>query len=127
MSTPWDDSSEAEDSPLLPIGQRASSPIVTTHPSYRHPRRPWQAQSQRAIVGLIVLVKFCLVSSGMLMLVPAYRLIEDAMCHAHYGDASDGLMDEMRCKVRPVQSRLAFTMGWITLLQSIISETRPCL
>ncbi|GAO16874.1 hypothetical protein UVI_02011950 [Ustilaginoidea virens] len=51
------------------------------------------------IVFLAAVMMFGITSSGMMLLVPIYRLIEDALCHVHYKDDSPGLMDEMKCKV----------------------------
>ncbi|KEY73320.1 hypothetical protein S7711_01436 [Stachybotrys chartarum IBT 7711] len=114
-SIEWD---AGEDEPFLAAGDRADEPI-SSRPRYT--ARPWQAKSPRAIVLLLSLMKFGITSSGMLLLVPVYRLIEDAICHVYYDDDSDGMIDEMKCKVKQVQSRLAYIMGWVALLNSVVT------
>lgn len=113
-----------EDAPFLDVDERPDEPIPATDsgPS-RPPRRPlpWQVQSPLTIVILAAIAKFTLVASGMMILMPMYRLIEDAFCHRYYEDDSSGLIEEMECKVDEVQSPLAFMMGWSALLNAIIS------
>ena len=81
----------------------------------------WQASSPGMIVLLAATAKFSVVASGMMILMPIYRLIEDALCHAHFQDDSPGLIDEMECKVDEIQSRLATMMGWMSLVANIMS------
>ncbi|KAH7318387.1 major facilitator superfamily domain-containing protein [Stachybotrys elegans] len=107
-----------EDDPLLSAGERADSPIGSK-PRYIAGR--WQAKSPTTIVLLVALIKFAVTASGMLLLVPIYRLIEDAICHVYYGDESSDPIDEMQCKVDAVQSRLAYLLGWVNLLNSVIT------
>lgn len=120
------DARDEEDVPFLDIDY-ADEPITPNHSPTPSPpplpRRsaPWQASSPSTIVLLVTAVKFCVVASGMLMLMPMYRLIEDAFCHAHYRDDSPGLIDEMKCKVDEVQSPLAYMMAWFGLLNSVLS------
>ena len=84
---------------------------------------PWQAKTPGTIVLLVAVLKFCITSSGMLLLIPVYRLIEDALCHAHYEDDSYDMIDEMKCKGDEVQSRLASLIGWCGLVNSIMSAS----
>lgn len=111
-----------EDAPF--IDERADEPIPSTSdpPGQPWPRRaaPWQASSRSTIVLLATAVKFCVVTSGMLLLMPMYRLIEDAFCHVHYEDDSPDLIDEMKCKVDEVQSPLAYIVGWFGLVGAIM-------
>lgn len=109
-----------ENAPLLGNGHREETPLGPGPLCLD--AASWQAKSPASIVLLVTLVKFCAVTSGMLMLVPMYRLMEDALCHVHFRDDSHDLMDEARCKVDAVQSRLAFLIGWIGLVNSITSE-----
>lgn len=82
----------------------------------------WQVQSPRAVILLVGTVKFSVVCTGMLLMIPFFRLVEDALCHAHYDDESPGFIEERRCKVDEVQSRLAFLNGSMSLLTAVISE-----
>ena len=108
----------SENAPLLDAGDRADAPI-SSRPRIKAAR--WQAKSPGTIVMLLALIKFNIVCTGMMMLIPVYRLIEDALCHVYLEDDSLDLIEEMKCKVDPVQSRLAFLLGWIGLLNSVIS------
>ncbi len=123
----------AEDAPLLEEEDEqqhaADAPIdadQTSHPAQPAQRRfgssRWLVHSPRKIVLLVAFAKFCIVCSGMLMLLPLFRLIEDAMCHVYYEDTSDDLIPEMKCKEDGVQSRLAYLLGWSGLANSITSE-----
>ncbi|KAM3447079.1 hypothetical protein MY3296_009074 [Beauveria thailandica] len=82
---------------------------------------PWQVRSPRHIVLLVSFAKFCLVCSGLMLMVPMFRLVEDAICHGVLDDASPGLLDEMKCKDDGVQARLATFMGWSGLVNSIVT------
>ncbi|KAM3502683.1 hypothetical protein MY10362_004687 [Beauveria mimosiformis] len=81
----------------------------------------WQVRSPRRIVLLVSFAKFCIVCSGLMLMVPMFRLIEDAICHGVLDDASPGLLDEMKCKDDDVQARLATFMGWSGLVNSIVT------
>ncbi|KND93588.1 hypothetical protein TOPH_01530, partial [Tolypocladium ophioglossoides CBS 100239] len=107
-----------EDAPMLDEHQRQDEPLPS-RPRIR--AKPWQAKTPGTIVFLAATMKFCITSSGMLMLIAVYRLIEDAVCHAFYEDASPGFIEEMRCKGDEVQSRLAFLLGWFGLFNSIMT------
>ncbi|RGP79932.1 mfs transporter [Fusarium longipes] len=87
-------------------------------PSYRLSR--WGVRSPKRIVILIAFIKFVLTFSGMLLMLPTARLIEDMICHIHYNDASTDIIDEMKCKVDEVQSQLGYLYGWIGLVSSLI-------
>jgi PCFT/HCP family folate transporter-like MFS transporter 1/3 len=121
----------SEEAPLLNnaherAGEHSEDELL--QPDEPLPSRPlfkakrWQAQSPGSIILLLAIIKFSLATTGMLMLVPIYRLIEDALCHVYYEDDSWGLIEEMRCKVDDVQSQLAFLMGWLGLASSITSK-----
>ncbi|KAK2593713.1 hypothetical protein QQS21_008578 [Conoideocrella luteorostrata] len=81
----------------------------------------WQAKTPRTIVIMVAVMEFCITSSGMLLLIPVYRLIEDALCHVHYNDDSSDIIDEMKCKVDEVQSQLAYLIGWCSLTSSLMT------
>ncbi|KAM5342366.1 hypothetical protein ACJ41O_013332 [Fusarium nematophilum] len=120
---------DAPDAPLLdlepPHDDGAASdtgsprpPLPEHVPAYRF--SPWGVHSPRRIVILVAVLKFCVVLSGMLLLLPTARLIEDLVCHVHYQDASAEIIDEMKCKVDEVQSRLGYLYGWSGLCSSVI-------
>lgn len=124
-----------EDAPFLNDDEREEAdagvePELAPHeqPDEPLPSRPrikaarWQAKTPGTIVFLAAVLKFCITSSGMLLLIPIYRLIEDALCHVHYEDDSYDIIDEMKCKVDEVQSRLASLIGWCGLLTSVMSS-----
>ncbi|KAJ6784775.1 hypothetical protein PWT90_05735 [Aphanocladium album] len=81
----------------------------------------WQVSSSRMIIILVAATKFCMVCSGMMILVPLFRLIEDAICHGVLEDTTPGLLDEMKCKEDAVQARLATFLGWSGLVGSIVT------
>lgn len=72
---------------------------------------------------MAAVAKFAIVTSGLMMMMPLYRLIEDAICHVHYEDDSADLIEEMKCKVDEVQTPLAFMLGWFGLLHAVMSES----
>lgn len=114
------DQASPEDAPFLDHPDEPIPESSSPEPASRlRSHRPWQTSKPKTVIVLLSLVKFFIVLSGMLMMMPMYRLLEDAFCHAHFGDDSPGLMDEMKCKVEEVQSGLAFLMGWMGLLNSI--------
>ncbi|OAQ97610.1 hypothetical protein LLEC1_04226 [Akanthomyces lecanii] len=81
----------------------------------------WQVRSPRIIILLVAFSKFCIVCSGMMLMVPLFRLIEDAICHGVFADTTPGLLDEMKCKDDEVQRRLATFLGWSGLVGSIVT------
>ena len=101
-----------------PAVEQPDAPLPT-QPSIKAAR--WQAKTPKTIVLLAATLKFCIVCCGMLMLIPIYRLLEDALCHNFYDDDSPGIIDEMKCKVDEVQANLAVLLGWLGLAQSITS------
>lgn len=112
-----------EHAPLLAEHERRDKPLPAPPPRIIG-AKPWQAKTPGAVVFLAATMKFCITSSGMLMLIPIYRLIEDSVCHAFYEDDSPALIEEMECKGDEVQSRLAFLLGWFGLFNSIMSMLR---
>ncbi|EGX94798.1 Major facilitator superfamily transporter [Cordyceps militaris CM01] len=81
----------------------------------------WQVRSPRSIVLVVALSKFCIVCSGMMLLVPLFRLVEDAICHGVLADTSPDVLDERRCKDDGVQARLATFLGWSGLVGSLVT------
>ncbi|KAF5007802.1 hypothetical protein FDECE_5885 [Fusarium decemcellulare] len=119
---------DAPDAPLLDLespggnGEASDSSSLHSHvepvPSYRFSR--WGVHSPRRIVLLVAIIKFTVVMSGMLLLLPSARLLEDLFCHLHYKDDSPDIIDEMKCKVDEVQANLGYLAGWNGLCNSII-------
>ncbi|EFY91813.1 hypothetical protein MAC_02098 [Metarhizium acridum CQMa 102] len=124
-----------EDTPFLAHDEREQADAgiepeaAPTHGQPREPlptrplirAAPWQAKTPGTIVFLAAVMKFCITSSGMLLLIPVYRLLEDALCHVYYEDDSYDIIDEMKCKVDDVQSRLASLIGWCGLFNSVMT------
>lgn len=117
------------DAPLLDLDPLEDDPANdndTFHPrsepvpSYRASR--WGVRSPKRIVILVSVIKFAVVFSGMLLILPTARLIEDMFCHIHYNDTSTDIIDEMKCKVDEVQSQLGYLFGWNGLVTSLIGE-----
>ncbi|KAM0240581.1 hypothetical protein ACHAPO_002482 [Fusarium lateritium] len=115
------------DAPLLdldPLEDDADNRNNTFHPrsepvpSYQSSR--WVVRSPKQIVILVSFIKFAVVLSGMLLMLPTARLIEDMFCHIHYNDTSADIIDEMKCKVDEVQSQLGYLYGWNGLVTSLI-------
>ena len=63
---------------------------------------------------------FTLVVSGMMIMMPVFRIIEDAVCRAHYATPPGETVDERLCKVDEVKSRLAYLGGWAALVNSVV-------
>lgn len=85
----------------------------------------WQAKTPGQIILLIAFTKFLVVLSGMMMMMPLYRLMEDALCHVYYNDDSKDMIEEMKCKVDEVQTRLSSLLGWLGLVSAVISKWSP--
>ncbi|KAK1756986.1 general substrate transporter [Echria macrotheca] len=81
----------------------------------------FQAQKPKTIVTLLAVLLFTVTTSGMLVLVPIFRLVEDAACHRYYGKPPDEKIDEHLCKVDDVQRPLAYFGGLSAMLSSIVS------
>ncbi|KAM3504821.1 hypothetical protein MY11210_008200, partial [Beauveria gryllotalpidicola] len=107
-----------------PAAPAAAEHVSATTTPFR-PRiraaRWWQVRSPRRIILLVAFVKFCIICSGLMLMLPVFRLVEDAICHGVLDDASPGLLDEMTCKDDGVQARLATFMGWSGLVSSIVT------
>ncbi|KAF1735228.1 hypothetical protein CRV24_004150 [Beauveria bassiana] len=101
------------------VAEDGSATTTPFRPRIRAAR--WQVRSPRHIILLVSFAKFCIVCSGLMLMVPMFRLIEDAICHGVLDDASPGLLDEMTCKDDDVQARLATFMGWSGLVNSIVT------
>ena len=85
-------------------------------------RRPWRVTSPRGVLVLATALKFAMTLSGMMVMLPFLRVLEDVFCHRHFGDTSPGFIDEKECKVPEVQNNLAFLMGWLMLVTGVVGE-----
>ena len=85
----------------------------------------WQITSPKAIVRLAALFKFVIVISGTLIMLPFFRILEDAFCHRYFNDTSPGFLDEKKCKDDGVQKNLAYFFGFFTVVNGIIGECCP--
>lgn len=82
---------------------------------------PFRVRSPRAIILMLALLKFALTCKGMLLMMPLMRLIEDDICHKHYGRDPSELIPEMECKVDEVQKDLAWLGGWQSLIGAVVN------
>ncbi|KAK8009017.1 Major facilitator superfamily transporter [Apiospora marii] len=73
------------------------------------------------IVNLICGVLLVASSSGGFLIIPMTRLVEDAVCHKHYGQvqSADNPIDENLCKLDSIQSNVAFVFAMFELFQSL--------
>lgn len=80
----------------------------------------FQAQKRTPVVVLLAVLMFTITTSGMLMLIPIFRLIEDAICHIHYGKSRWEPIEERLCKVDGVQKELAYLGGIAAMISSTV-------
>lgn len=113
------------DAPLLAENERQQESIPGDDEASPRTLRAarWQVKSPKTAVRMLAILLFMIVASGMLMLMPVYRLIEDTVCHVYYGDDSLEIIDEMKCKTDEVQARMAYLLGWLGLFHSIMSAS----
>ncbi|KAL7790899.1 major facilitator superfamily domain-containing protein [Trichoderma ceciliae] len=113
----------AVDAPLLAENERQDGSILSDDEALPRTIKAarWQAKSAKTIVRTLAFLEFIIIGSGMLLLIPLYRLIEDSVCHVYYGDDSLDMIEEMKCKTDEVQARMAYLLGWLGLFHSIMS------
>ncbi|UKZ72911.1 hypothetical protein TrVFT333_000548 [Trichoderma virens FT-333] len=111
------------DAPLLGENERQHEPIPGDDEAVPRVLKAarWQVKTPKAAVRMFAFLEFMIVFSGMLLMMPVYRLIEDTVCHVSYGDDSLDIIDEMKCKTDDVQARMAYLLGWLGLFNSIMS------
>ncbi|ROT39018.1 MFS general substrate transporter [Sodiomyces alkalinus F11] len=80
-----------------------------------------QPQSPRAVIFTLSFLKFVILGSGLLVMMPMFRLLEDAFCHQHYGKDLAEPIPEKECKVDEVQSRLAYLGGIAAVIASVVT------
>ncbi|KAK5662626.1 hypothetical protein OQA88_8540 [Cercophora sp. LCS_1] len=113
-----------ESQPLLADDERDPEDIAS--PRDGGPRRNWafavrlQPRSPKTIVLLLAVLIFVVATSGMMIMVPIFRLVEDAACHDYYKKDPSEKIDERLCKVDEVQSRIAYLGGWAAMLNSVV-------
>lgn len=118
-----------EDAPLLGGHEREyeSESIISDETAPIINAARWQVKTRSSIVRTIAVVQCAIIGTGMLLLIPLYRLIEDSVCHVYYGDDSPDMIDEMKCKTDEVQAQMAYLLGWLGLFHSIMSPfLSPC-
>ncbi|KAM0328646.1 hypothetical protein ACHAQA_005058 [Verticillium albo-atrum] len=81
----------------------------------------FQPETPFAIVVLIACIKGALIASGILIMMPMFRLMEDAICHLHYEKDLAEPIDEKECKVDDVQSKLAYLGGIGAVISSVVT------
>ncbi|KAM7192584.1 general substrate transporter [Naviculisporaceae sp. PSN 640] len=80
----------------------------------------FQARKPTTIIWLLSAAMFVFTASGMMVMVPMFRLMEDAICHTYYKKSPGEKIEEAKCKVDEVQSELAWLGGIATMLGSVI-------
>ncbi|KAK3321784.1 general substrate transporter [Apodospora peruviana] len=80
----------------------------------------FQARKPSTIILLLAVMMFAITTSGMLIMIPLFRLMEDALCHVYYQKDPSEPIDERLCKVDGVQSELAYLGGWGAMLGSLV-------
>ncbi|KAK0724379.1 general substrate transporter, partial [Lasiosphaeris hirsuta] len=81
----------------------------------------FQAKNQKTIiVRLLAVMLFTIALSGMLLMVPLFRIIEDTVCHVYYKIDRSEKIDELLCKVDEVQRELAYLGGLGAMLGSLV-------
>jgi len=115
-----------EGEPLLAEEERdvedaaAESPLFGAKPRHAGFTARFQARKPKTIVLLLAILLFTVTTSGMLVIVPIFRLIEDAACHTYYKKDRSEKIDERLCKVDEVQGLLAYLGGWAAMLNTVI-------
>ncbi|OLN86939.1 putative membrane protein C14C4.07 [Colletotrichum chlorophyti] len=82
---------------------------------------PFRARSPRTIIILLALFKFAITATGTLLMIPLLRLVEDDICHKHFGISPTQPIPEMECKTDEVQKRLAWLGGWQSLIGAVVN------
>ncbi|KAK3385842.1 general substrate transporter [Podospora didyma] len=124
MTTGENDIVEAE--PLLlddtdsPLFDNENGPESPAKPRHAWHATRFQAQKPSTIVILLATLLFAVVLSGMMILVPMFRLMEDTLCHVHYQRDPSETIDERECKVEEVQKQLTYLGGISAMISSSV-------
>ncbi|KAK0705833.1 major facilitator superfamily domain-containing protein [Apiosordaria backusii] len=102
------------------------------HGQHKHPRSThhlsrwfnirthFQVKNPSSIILLLSLLTFAIVTSGMMYMIPMFRLIEDAFCHLYYDKDPSEPIEEHMCKVDGVQKELAYLGGISAMVNSLV-------
>lgn len=80
----------------------------------------FQPTRRTTILILLALLLFTILTSGILILIPLFRIMEDAVCHAFYGKPMFEPIEERLCKVQGVQSELAYLGGVSAAINAVV-------
>ncbi|KAM7210330.1 general substrate transporter [Rhypophila decipiens] len=80
----------------------------------------FQARKPNTIILLLSAAMFVFTASSMMVMVPMFRLMEDAICRGHFNVKPGEEIEEGKCKGDEVQSELAWLGGVGTMLGSVI-------
>ncbi|KAK4221416.1 major facilitator superfamily domain-containing protein [Podospora fimiseda] len=119
MPNTIDDRIEAE--PLISAEERNLETPSDYHEIYEPSR--WarlQVQQYGKIIFLLATLMFLITTSGMMFLIPIFRLIEDAFCHIYYEKYPTEPIEERLCKVDGVQKQLAYLGGLGSMINSVV-------
>jgi MFS family permease len=111
---------DSESSPLL-RGNTQQPQQDASQPSTKIVRAHWlQITNPQTINAVQSFIIFCTALSALLAAVPQAQLLEDAVCREYF----DGIWsprgtqdDELRCKITPVEARLASLTGISSTLE----------
>ena len=124
MTNPLDRYVEAE--PLLP-DEDCDAEILDDLDEFGKSSSPWarwtetlQVKQQGHIILLLAILMFLITTSGMMFLLPVFRLVEDAFCHRYYDKDPSEPIDERLCKVDGVQKELAYLGGLGSVVNSFV-------
>ncbi|KAK3988824.1 general substrate transporter [Cladorrhinum sp. PSN332] len=79
-----------------------------------------QVQQYGKIIFLLATLMFLITTSGMMFLIPIFRLVEDAFCHVYYEKDPSEPIEERLCKVDGVQKQLAYLGGLGAMINSVV-------
>ncbi|KAK4185419.1 major facilitator superfamily domain-containing protein [Podospora australis] len=80
----------------------------------------FQVQNPATIILLLSVLMLLITTSGMMYMIPIFRLVEDAFCHVYYDKDPSEPIDERLCKTDAVQGRLAFLGGVGAMMNSFV-------
>ncbi|KAK4166959.1 general substrate transporter [Cladorrhinum sp. PSN259] len=82
-----------------------------------------QVQQNAKIIFLLATLMFLVTTSGMMLLIPIFRLVEDAFCHVYYEKDPSEPIEERLCKIDAVQKQLAYLGGLGAVINSVVGMT----
>jgi hypothetical protein len=118
---------EERDSSDIEFPESETPPASEQQPGFQHKKHGrhglfsrLRPRKRTPVVVLLAVLMFTLTTSGMLMLLPIFRLMEDAICHVHYGKSRWEPIEERLCKVDGVQKELAYLGGIAAMISSTV-------